>query len=114
MRDDDLEFLAKSKQGRRFLGDMFRKFGLFGQPVISDEKTGNYREGRRSVVLEIADQLFTIDTKCFTVIVEEWKEREEHERRSSESERERAERGADGRPQYYVPIDRKDSGRRDS
>ena len=108
MRDEDLKFLASSEKGRRFLGDMFQRFGLFDRPLVEDEKTSNFRGGRRSVVLEIADQMFTIDVKSFTLIIEEWKERENYDRHRRDTERDRARDESGGRPQYYVPVGTED------
>lgn len=86
MRDDDLKNVVSDYQGRRFIADFFMAAGLFRQSYRSDEQT-MFREGQRSLALKISAKLFTIDPKYFTMIIEEWQEREKHDRLRNENNR---------------------------
>ncbi len=84
--EDGLKDVIKTYNGRRFIADIFVTAGLFRQSYVSEEGLTAFREGQRNLALQISALLFTIEPKQFTLIIEEWQDREKNERTDTDSD----------------------------
>jgi hypothetical protein len=73
----EVDFLLKTYEGRQFLFELLDLTGVFKQ---NDPSCLDFCEGQRSVGLKVLDKVFTEDMGWFTLMMNEFKERQDRER----------------------------------
>lgn len=67
--NDSLRWLANQKQGRVVLQHLARTAGLFDSTFDTHNSRMSFNEGRRSIAVELFQQVRSIDEQAFTKLI---------------------------------------------
>lgn len=71
---EDVRFIIKTPQGRRFIWRVLSTCGMYSQSAVDSGSWTYFNEGRRSVGLKLLDKILMADPESYLAMIKENKE----------------------------------------